>query len=97
MEYDVRGELELRRGDGEDAVSGLTRFGGTSFEDAVGSVRASGGQVRPGCVRTMRSPDVPPAPEYARIGAACPRARMGGRKPGEAGGRRPAAFQKTGA
>ena len=42
--YDVRGELETYC-NGEDVASVLMRFGGMSLEDAVDSVRASGGKV----------------------------------------------------
>ena len=54
MEYDVRDVLERYGGNGEDAVSGLMRFGGMSFEDAADSVRASGCELDPGYVDRMR-------------------------------------------
>ena len=55
MEYDVRGELKSCGGNGERVVSGLMRFGGMSFEDAVDSVRASGGQVGSSYVKMMEN------------------------------------------
>ena len=54
MEYDVRDALKFCGGNGNRAVSGLMRFGSMSFEDAVDSVRASGGRVRAEYIDMLR-------------------------------------------
>ena len=54
MEYDARDALKFCGGNGDRAVSGLMRFGGMRLEDAVESVRASGGEVRAEYIDMLR-------------------------------------------
>ena len=55
MEYDVRSELEFYDGDGQYVVGGLMRFANMSLDDAVDSVRASGGEVEQNYVDAVRA------------------------------------------
>lgn len=55
MEYDVRSELEFYDGDGQYVVGGLMRFANMSLDDAVDSVRASGGKVEQNYVDAVRA------------------------------------------
>ena len=54
-EYDVRSELEFYGGDGDRAVNGLMRWCNMSLEDAVDSVKASGGRVRAEYIAMLRA------------------------------------------
>lgn len=50
----MRSELEFYGGNGDRAVNGLMRWCNMSLDDAVDSVRASGGKVRAEYIAMLR-------------------------------------------